>query len=79
MATTISDKPNIFIRRPILSMVISIVITPGWSAGDLALPIAQYPGTCAANGQCFGILSRRERGNNRLHGHGPSRDQHQRR
>ncbi len=41
MATTISDKPNIFIRRPILSMVISIVITPGWSAGDrVALPIA---------------------------------------
>ena len=43
MATTISDKPNIFIRRPILSMVISIVITLVGALAIMALPIAQYP------------------------------------
>ena len=43
MPQTISDKPNIFIRRPILSMVISIVITLVGALAITALPVAQYP------------------------------------
>lgn len=39
----ISAKPNVFIRRPILSSVISIVITLVGTLSIFALPIAQYP------------------------------------
>lgn len=39
----ISAKPNLFLRRPILSAVISIVITLVGGLAILALPIAQYP------------------------------------
>ncbi|MDE5831372.1 MAG: efflux RND transporter permease subunit, partial [Desulfovibrio sp.] len=39
----ITDKPNVFLRRPILSAVISIVITLVGALSILALPIAQYP------------------------------------
>ena len=38
-----SAKPNIFLRRPILSSVISIVITLVGALAMKALPIAQYP------------------------------------
>ena len=38
-----SAKPNIFLRRPILSSVISIVITLVGALAKKALPIAQYP------------------------------------
>lgn len=39
----ISAKPNVFIRRPILSAVISIVITLVGALAIMALPVAQYP------------------------------------
>lgn len=39
----ISAKPNLFLRRPILSAVISIVITLVGALAITALPIAQYP------------------------------------
>lgn len=39
----ISAKPNLFLRRPILSAVISIVITLVGAIAITALPIAQYP------------------------------------
>lgn len=39
----ISAKPNVFIRRPILSAVISIVITLVGALSIMVLPIAQYP------------------------------------
>ena len=39
----ISAKPNIFLRRPILSAVISIVITLVGALAITVLPIAQYP------------------------------------
>lgn len=39
----ISAKPNLFLRRPILSAVISIVITLVGAMAITALPIAQYP------------------------------------
>ncbi len=39
----ISAKPNLFLRRPILSAVISIVITLVGFLAITALPIAQYP------------------------------------
>lgn len=35
--------PNIFLRRPILSIVISLVITLAGSLAIIALPVAQYP------------------------------------
>ena len=38
-----SAKPNLFLRRPILSSVISIVITLVGALAMKALPIAQYP------------------------------------
>ncbi|WP_165066373.1 multidrug efflux RND transporter permease subunit [Desulfovibrio sp. ZJ200] len=38
-----SSKPNFFLRRPILSAVISIVITLVGALAMKALPIAQYP------------------------------------
>ncbi|MBQ7608118.1 MAG: multidrug efflux RND transporter permease subunit [Desulfovibrionaceae bacterium] len=38
-----SAKPNIFLRRPVLSAVISIVITLVGALAMKALPIAQYP------------------------------------
>lgn len=39
----ITAKPNVFLRRPILSAVISIVITLVGALAITALPIAQYP------------------------------------
>ncbi|WP_165075112.1 MULTISPECIES: multidrug efflux RND transporter permease subunit [unclassified Desulfovibrio] len=39
----VSAKPNLFLRRPILSSVISIVITLVGLLAMTALPIAQYP------------------------------------
>lgn len=39
----ISAKPNLFLRRPILSAVISIVITLVGALAITALPVAQYP------------------------------------
>ena len=39
----ISAKPNLFLRRPILSAVISIVITLVGAIAITVLPIAQYP------------------------------------
>lgn len=39
----ISERPNLFLRRPILSAVISIVITLVGALAITALPIAQYP------------------------------------
>lgn len=39
----ITAKPNLFIRRPILSAVISIVITLVGVLAITALPVAQYP------------------------------------
>lgn len=39
----ISAKPNLFLRRPILSAVISIVITLVGTLAIMALPVAQYP------------------------------------
>ncbi len=39
----ISAKPNLFLRRPILSAVISIVITLVGALSMVALPVAQYP------------------------------------
>ena len=39
----VSTKPNFFLRRPILSAVISIVITLVGALAMRALPIAQYP------------------------------------
>lgn len=38
-----SAKPNLFLRRPVLSAVISIVITLVGALAMKALPIAQYP------------------------------------
>lgn len=38
-----SSKPNFFLRRPVLSAVISIVITLVGALAMKALPIAQYP------------------------------------
>ncbi|MBO5490870.1 MAG: multidrug efflux RND transporter permease subunit [Desulfovibrio sp.] len=38
-----STKPNFFLRRPVLSAVISIVITLVGALALVALPIAQYP------------------------------------
>ena len=38
-----STKPNFFLRRPIFSAVISIVITRVGTLALMALPIAQYP------------------------------------
>ncbi|MBQ7456683.1 MAG: multidrug efflux RND transporter permease subunit [Desulfovibrio sp.] len=38
-----SAKPNIFLRRPVLSAVISIIITLVGALALKALPIAQYP------------------------------------
>lgn len=35
--------PNIFLRRPILSIVISLMITLAGSLAIIALPVAQYP------------------------------------
>lgn len=39
----VSTKPNFFLRRPVLSAVISIVITLVGALAMKALPIAQYP------------------------------------
>ena len=39
----VSTKPNFFLRRPVLSAVISIVITLVGALAMNALPIAQYP------------------------------------
>ena len=39
----VSTKPNFFLRRPVLSSVISIVITLVGALAMKALPIAQYP------------------------------------
>ena len=39
----VSTKPNFFLRRPVLSAVISIVLTLVGSLAMKALPIAQYP------------------------------------
>lgn len=39
----ISAKPNLFLRRPIFSIVISIVITIIGALALIALPVAQYP------------------------------------
>ncbi|MBO4334392.1 MAG: multidrug efflux RND transporter permease subunit [Desulfovibrio sp.] len=39
----VSTKPNFFLRRPVLSVVISILITLVGSLALMALPIAQYP------------------------------------
>lgn len=39
----ITAKPNLFLRRPILSTVISIVITLVGALSILVLPVAQYP------------------------------------
>lgn len=39
----VSAKPNLFLRRPILSAVISIIITLVGCLAITALPIAQYP------------------------------------
>lgn len=38
-----SAKPNLFLRRPVLSAVISILITLVGALAMKALPIAQYP------------------------------------
>ena len=38
-----SVKPNLFLRRPVLSAVISILITLVGALALKALPIAQYP------------------------------------
>ncbi len=38
-----SSKPNFFLRRPVLSAVISIVITLVGALAMNALPVAQYP------------------------------------
>ncbi len=38
-----SAKPNLFLRRPILSAVISIIITLVGALAMTALPVAQYP------------------------------------
>ena len=38
-----STKPNFFLRRPVLSAVISILITLVGALAMKALPIAQYP------------------------------------
>ena len=38
-----SAKPNFFLRRPVLSAVISILITLVGALAMMALPIAQYP------------------------------------
>ena len=39
----VTASPNIFLRRPILSIVISLVITLSGSLAIIALPVAQYP------------------------------------
>ena len=39
----VSTRPNVFLRRPVLSVVISILITLVGALALLALPIAQYP------------------------------------
>ncbi len=39
----VSTRPNFFLRRPVLSVVISILITLVGALALLALPIAQYP------------------------------------
>ncbi|MBD5647089.1 MAG: multidrug efflux RND transporter permease subunit [Desulfovibrio sp.] len=41
--TADTARPNIFLRRPILSIVISLVITLSGSLAIIALPVAQYP------------------------------------
>ncbi|MBU3831215.1 MAG: efflux RND transporter permease subunit, partial [Candidatus Desulfovibrio faecigallinarum] len=38
-----SVRPSIFIRRPILSSVISIIITLAGAISMTVLPVAQYP------------------------------------
>ena len=40
---TASARPSIFLRRPILSSVISIIITLCGAISMQVLPIAQYP------------------------------------
>ena len=68
-----------FVDRPVFSTVISIVIVLAGVIAVFTLPIAQYPGSDAADGSGDGPLSGGQRTNRARHGRGADRRAGQRR
>ena len=56
---------DIFIRRPILSIVLSLVIILAGAIAIPTLPIAQYPELAPPQVNVIGVLHRRQRADGR--------------
>ena len=70
---------DVFIKRPVLSTVCSLLIILAGAIAIPTLPIARYPGAGAAGRVRHGVLHRRQRADGGERGHHAARTGHQRR